>query len=466
MQIFPPIIPGSDPFRGIPVKKPSVRGMAPVFTGPLHAVDMVRFAGKDESVEARVRKEADRLREQDHGVLLYNAVWGLPRQFLRSLTGPTPFLLSINDLKGWYRAFRDRDHSYMPRALYNVTGDPTHLTPYLPYRRVFTKAGDAEALARYDALIRQVEAKVQFYEGDMAAFNQRVNALVFTEDFKKALEAFQARRGKDVDPFNDPELTDMQLEHFSRVKEDDLAQAFEQLKPVSDKATRYCLAANLVELLFKHPEYLDQVLNQPPFKGEKHPLRVVIGNNAPVTLAAAFQNVTNIMYVNRPNMWLSPYGSSSFQHEFIHAFSVQDGKVRGDLPVMTPYQKERLVQAREQMKKKYRDEDDTFLGRLRFVFTGKTATGLPNYTFFNDMEFLTNTLDMFKMNPWQLASTPAGKTVYGVYYELFGIDPGQDYATLREEAAQPQGDAQVTRIKVHPAKNQPGTRKVKVRASA
>lgn len=434
MQTTPIMIPGADPVRAARAKTSRVKRSAPVFAGTLHAVDTVHFSGKQTDAQ-KVSAETTRLKGEDRASLVKAAYTQIPVLFFRNFSAPTPLMLSLRDFRGWYKAYRGNDHSYEPRALYNVTGQAAHLNQYLPYRRLLTEQGDVQALQRYDQLVEKISRRIEFLEGDLGKFNEEVSHL-YAKEYAEDVKEYLRDHPGPIDPFHDEGYLDLGIKHLARVKEEELARiAASTLKPIADPSSRYVLAAQIAELFRNHPEYIDQVLDREPFQGDRHPLRMVVGVNAPITMAAAYQNMLNLIFINRPNMWLSQYGGTPSQHEFVHAFSVQDGKVGGTLPVMTEAQKERFGKARTELFEQYDQHEDTFLGRMMFWLTGKTSTGLPNYAFFNNAEFLTVTLDAFKMGPDRLCQTDPGKEVYAVYKEIFGLDPLEDYKGLQRRGA-------------------------------
>ena len=425
----PPIATGGVPVRfgsGINHGKTRPAGTSnPALFAGMPPGDSAQFGHKTDA--QRVKEERDRLRSQDYPSLV-RAAFQMPKMLLQSFRFPTPLMVSLPGIRSWFKSFRACDHSYENRAIYNVTGNADYLNRYLPYRGMLTAKGDTAGLARYEKLVADIQDKIGFYQTDqLENFSQKLDEMFMSPAYDRDIHAHARKIGGLIDFNNDEEARGILFKHLAEVKEIQLADELDKLKPLQDKATHYTLAANLAELFINHPEYIDQVLDKEPTAGEKHPLRFVVGGNAPLLAAATFRFMYNVITVNGPSLWMPGSGSTASQHEFIHAFSVRDDQPQGTLPVMSAAQIERFKAARETLFTQFRENDDNSFGRLKHWFTGKNSTGLPNYAFYNPLEFLTVTLDEFKMAPARLRASEPGRVIYDIYKEIFDLDPAEDY---------------------------------------
>ena len=125
--------------------------------------------------------------------------------------------------------------------------------------------------------------------------------------------------------------------------------------------------------------------------------------------------------------------NTTAQHEFIHCASELNYKARTSLPTMSDEQKRQFKAARNALIERHETLNCGWFSRLKYWVTGNPVNGFRPYAFANNSEFITASLDAFKTNPKGLCKTESGKQIYGIYKELFRIDP------LNDLPAAPQG---------------------------
>jgi hypothetical protein len=431
-------------------------------------VEQPRFSGQSKiTLQSKIDTEFKRLQETEPlfrwkslvtaGVL---PAFGLlfPMPFMPSLAGTLLLpIIPIIEIK------RGKEIN-LQRAKFNATGNRNNLNPFLPYRRLLTEKASTDeqakkALKEYDQRVDEILKKAEFYELD-STFNleKLVTKVVDPEkvdlstlDPEKRREILEKKVLKDelfkifeeIHPLYSfdrrkamfSKKQKEMVEKLKKVKDIALSQAIHKdsqsihrLKPTSDDpSTRVRAAAEMVELYHKNPVLLKQLLSDP--KG--HPLRFMLKQNQAVMAGGWYRPGLNLIALNKGAFWSSAGLSTIAQHESIHAASDINFKVKSVLPTMNNEQKKVFKTARAALIDQYKQKDETLMGKLRYWLTGKTSTGIRNYAFCNNYEFLTVTLDTFKTNPKQLIKTDAGQEIYKIYKDIFKIDPANDFPSRK-----------------------------------
>lgn len=396
----------------------------------------VWFGGntEKEKTEFSYQQELERLRATERPILRKTILKQVPMIFVRTLF-PASLMSSVSGLPNLLKASSALDDGLKAQAKFAATKNLDALNAYLPYRNQLVSIGNKEQLAQYDAVLKKVAKEAEFYEmGSPAQFQKQLMASWKTLDYKqesrkvggqnqwKALWKFfsdrKFRQTTQSQQFN------MQGKYIDALSPQKLAAQFKGLKRLSaqDDATRYLVAGQIADLFFKKPQYLEGVLKS----SKGHPLRFLINKDSPTMALGSCMNGLNVITLNKTFLWLPKGKNTTAQHEFIHAASGENGLVGDVLPFMSTSQKEEFKEARSWLLAQHETKGSSLYGKLKFWLTGKTATGIRNYAFFNDYEFLTVTLDAFKTNPKGLCQTKAGQKIYDIYKALFGLDPLKD----------------------------------------
>jgi hypothetical protein len=281
-------------------------------------------------------------------------------------------------------------------------------------------------------VLKKVAQEAEFYEmGSPSQFQKQLTGSWETLDYKlearkvggenqwKALWKFFSDRKSRQALQN--QLFNLQGQYIDALSPQKLAAQFKDVQRLSaqDDATRYLVAGQIADLFFKNPQYLDAVLKS----SKGHPLRFLINKDSPTMALGSCINGLNVITLNKTFLWLPKGKNTTAQHEFVHAASGEKGLVGDVLPFMSAPQQKEFKEARSWLVDQHEAKGSSLYGKLKFWLTGKTATGIRNYAFFNDYEFLTVTLDAFKTNPKGLCQTKAGQKIYDIYKALFGLDP-------------------------------------------
>ncbi|WP_373533513.1 hypothetical protein [Vampirovibrio sp.] len=330
---------------------------------------------------------------------------------------------------------------FQKRAQYNLNQNPDLLTSVLPYRQILTQKNDLKHLKQYDALVNNIMNQAEFYEmKTLKPAKKAIHKLYNLQDipthpFKKnGIDTLWKIIKLYVSfPFSKQArntlfkiIVEIMQENAKHISDQSLSKQVLQsgAEPLKDPSTRYLIASSISDILFKNPEQAKQLLTD-----SKHPLRFIIGKERAWASSGQFKPGFNLIFLNEESLWQEalkgmkrPYTS---QHEFIHALSDSTG---GEvLPSMSETQKNLFLKARTQLKTLHSRKDAGPPGWIRSLWNRHTATGLRGYAFFNDLEFLTVTLDTFKSNPQELCRTQPGKEIYQIYKEIFKLDPLQDF---------------------------------------
>jgi hypothetical protein len=343
----------------------------------------------------------------------------------------------VKRLQGEYRStwldkifpFKIKPATYQARATFNVTHDPAALHDFLPYRK---KLADAHSpkLAQYDALVNKILDQAEFYRvPNYEDFRNKLRPLYHGQtersifypiiSFFKKLGILIRYLLNSQDSFREHRIQWMQSIHKSADKIDNtvLTRMMKQnAKPLQDDSTRYMIAAGIAELLHEHPDYADTVLK--PDHGR--PLRFVLSTKEKA-LGGQTNFGSNVIWINKYSLWLFRQSNALnahhiAQHEFLHALSESAGLT--SLPMMSQEQRQRFERSRTQL---FHAFDTTGLkctpsSQAMVIHAMRDAT-----------EFLPSTLDLFKHHPQVLVQNEAGKDLYNLYQELFGIDPLNDF---------------------------------------
>jgi len=336
------------------------------------------------------------------------------------------------------------------RAEYNVTRNPDSLNALLPYRALLTRQGkDNKDLKAYDQLVKKILAQAEFYEipsPDQLKAKLReayrpklpesetgrflLKLLLVPIKFiaipihiartwldQTGMARMMNKLGKKMTPKG------------KKMPPEKIKAAFDtHARPLQEPATRYMAAAGIAQLLFKNPQYADQILEQ---SAQGKPLRFMIDTRKPLLVAGQAFPGLNVIHLNGPAMWKSIQKRKHVsQHEFVHLLSENNGMNK--LGFMTDTQTRDFKTARKALKKQFRTQDKHWLGGLRCILPFKScqnnSTGIRSYGFINNMEFLTVTLDTFMQQPHQLCTTPEGKKLYDIYKAVFNLDPLNEIA--------------------------------------
>lgn len=340
--------------------------------------------------------------------------------------------------------------TYLARARFNLTGNPEFLHEFFPYRKKLAER-HSPVLQQYDALVEQILTKAEFYQvPDYKSLRVKLRPLYHGKAkrsvFYPVISAFK-KSGRvlwslsvSLEKARDYKVKWLQAIQRRSEKIDNatLKNAIDQnTTPLRDASTRYAIAASLAELLHRHPEYINNVLN--PRHGR--PLRFVMSNFV-ISNKKLMDGQTNIginvIWINGYAMWQALQKQlpehqflalSIAQHEFVHVWSEAGGLT--SLPIMTDQQRQRFEQDRTWLFKRFNQ-----MGLDHAPINSASTIGISNYGFQDATEFLPVSLDTFQYNPKRLCWTVAGEDLYRLYKELFGIDP---LADLQET---PQGTTQ------------------------
>ena len=391
----------------------------------------VRFSGLSATQEKDYQEELSRIQNTEKPIIRKTIIKQLLIMPL-TLCFPASLLPSISGLAKLYKIPQKMAESFKVQAKFAVTHDLNDLNLYLPYRKRLVGQGDKVAVAKYDAVLNRVLEQAEFYETTKPAkvskklhqlwaspqYKEESKKLTDGKPFKYLWKFFSDRKFRLV-ARNDAQQ--LQKKYIKGLSKEKISTALQDLNNLSsqDRATKYLVAGQITDLLYKNPNYLDHVLQN------KHdfPLRFIITKDSPTMALGSFHDGMNTIMLNKTFLWFPPGKNTTAQHEFIHASSGHSGLVGDLLPYMSPGQQTKFKEARNWLVEQHETKGSSIWGKLRYWFTGKTQTGIRNYAFFNDYEFLTVTLDAFKTNPKDLCQTDAGKTIYEIYKETFGLDP-------------------------------------------
>lgn len=394
------------------------------------------------------RQQRAAVRQRQHQLIqagvgrLFRSFTRLPIKAIRSLWS-APFD-QTTPLTAVWRGLKEM--VYFPtlqykRALVEVTGQRAFLNDLLPHRRWLTRH-DPVGLKRYDAVVDKLLAQAQFYEPtDSKALLKQVRQLYKTKayfrDRRVAVPHWKwIRRQKKEYWFRPPytvaheRLKSLAHNHRKRVDSQALSAVFATVPLSKDKATQLYLAGSITELFYNRPDWVAAVLNR------SNPLRILLTPSAKPGAKGFYMPGLNIIAINTGQLWTPIHGSSTPQHEFVHALCDQQlsasphrplplGLMNDRLPGMTGDQKTRFMLARHGLRNQFNHDSNQPWAKLRYWLTGAQTTGIRHYGFYNPAEFLTVTLDAFNHNPKGLRKTDAGRQLYQVYRELFKLDPLQ-----------------------------------------
>lgn len=345
---------------------------------------------------------------------------------------PASVMSSLTMFPYFFKAPGMLEDSLKVQAKFATTHNLEDLHEYLPYRKRLAESGDKKQLAQYDAVLNRVLNEAEFYEmGSPGDFQKQLGRTWKTPLYRKESDGpFDGKTLRTIWKFLSSrefrqqfqgQQFQLQGKYIDALTPEKLAKPFESLSPLSkrDDPTRYLVAGQVADLFFKHPEYLDGVMNS----SRGFPLRFLITKDSPTLALGSYINGLNVITLNKTCLWLPKGKNTTAQHEFVHAASGGHGVVGDLLPFMSEQQQKDFKIARSSLVAQHEQQGSSWYGRLKYFLTGKTATGIRNYAFFNDYEFLTVTLDTFKKNPKGLCQTEAGKSVYHIYKELLGLDP-------------------------------------------
>lgn len=345
------------------------------------------------------------------------------------------------------------------RALYNLSADPAELVEFLPYRQKLVGKNEHQDLRQYDQLVAAIMDKAEFYEAEKITLvgkavsnlqNNILNNVLNEKPEKQGItpkNSIAHQNGVNniwhkiryflsivFYPKNNLQRRQTQSRTtytlgsriFKLIPDQTLLKQLTQsgLKPLADPSTRYLIASSITELLFKNPEQAKNLLNNP-----KHPLRFVVGKEASKFTLGQFRPGLNLIFLKEDDLWNEALKktkkSYTSQHEFVHAMA--DSTNGETLPAMSTAQKDRFLKARTELETLFSKKDAGITGFIRRLWNRHTATGLRYYAFHNRYEFLTVTSDTFKSQPEELCRTQAGRDIYQIYKEIFGIDPLEDF---------------------------------------
>lgn len=348
----------------------------------------------------------------------------------------------------------------LQRAKFNINGDRNNLNAFLPYRSLLTEKARSDeqakrALKEYDQWVDEILKKAEFYHVD-SGFNldklvskvidpekvdlwslhpEKRRAIlekrVLKDELLKIFEMIHSMYSFDKRKAMMSKKQKEMQEKLKQVEDISLSQAIHKdskfihrlCSTSDDPSTRVRAAAEMVEIYHKNPVLLKQLLNDP--KG--HPLRFMLKQDQAMMTGGSYKPGLNLIELNKGAFWSSVGMSTIAQHESIHAASDIHFKVKSVLPNMSVEQKKAFKVARATLIEQYKQKDETLLGKLHYWLTAKTSTGIRNYAFWNNYEFLTVTLDTFKTKPAQLMKTDAGQEIYKIYKDIFKIDPANDF---------------------------------------
>lgn len=272
------------------------------------------------------------------------------------------------------------------RASFNATGNARVFNKYLPYRKSIEN--DPKKLEQYDAMIKKIMDS-SIMKSSEGGFNEYSD--------------FDDVKGQ----------TDM------------------------DKSSKFMIAASIAELFHNRPDLVDKALNRP----EK--LKFGMFNMSDNSLAkATYSNdKNNAIILDKNSFWSEATnttdGHNIAVHEFIHAVDGhgKNNRVDGLYESFTPEQKQNFLAARESLKNQHNSGTGNFFNNVGNFFqdllsSGKatdgightlSTTGLRDYAFANDHEFLTVSSEMFYDQPERLMQI--SPQLYSTYADFFGYDP-------------------------------------------
>lgn len=339
----------------------------------------------------------------------------------------------------FFRKFGLNEATLKARATYNVTRDADALNSLLPYRESLSGLDDSKALKKYDILVKKIIEKSEFYEvPSLSQFRKQLTSLMISPPkgfFKKMLHKIGNMVGFPILLFVSWLRPVSTASFFNRIgkrlptlgnqvpanKIQSTVKAAST--PLKEPATRYLVATGVAELLHQHPDYANVILNKALLK---NPLRFMIGNEK-TRLSGGYANPgINIIGLNRQAIWKYAENKKHIaRHEFVHLLSEKNGM--NWLPFMSNTQHGEFKKARKALKQQYLTQDCSWLGGLKsilpFKFAQNNSTGIQSYGYFNNMEFLTVSIDTFMEAPQQLCKTEPGKKLYEIYKNLFSLDP-------------------------------------------
>lgn len=267
------------------------------------------------------------------------------------------------------------------RALYNLTGDPRHLSKYLPVREYLEK-NDPEGLKRYDEVVQMIMEHTNFRFKDSVVSDD-----ILTEQMEGSTEA--------------------------------------------DMSTKYMVAASIAELYYNRPDLIEKALSP-------RPLTIFLVNGVSNDDVGGFHKrydnslaVSEFWYQTKENGEVD----STPAHEITHAVDQERDndeaaksarKTYGDvfyksdgiLPGMTEGQMARYLQAIEQLKARKGELENSKnldVQEWDYALSENNAGKL--------VEFPTTTIQMFLKDPEVLKK--ASPELYNLYLEYFKFDPMQ-----------------------------------------
>jgi hypothetical protein len=338
------------------------------------------------------------------------------------------------------------------RAQFNLTQEPDHLNPFLPYRELLVRTSQTKALQTYDQLVQKILNQAEFYEvaspnkikaklqeaytGSQRTKNPVARFFLNTITIPirvishavfqlglwlhpVGISKFMNRLGKGMPG----KAKEMKAEKIKDIFKDNV-------RPLQEASTRYIIASGIAQLLHRNPHYADQILEQ---AAKDRPLRFVVGDNKPLLVGGQAMPGLNVIFLNRPAMWKAIEQKKHIsQHEFVHLLSENNGM--NTLGFLSDTQKKEFKASRKALKHQFRTQDKSWLGGFKCILPFKSvqanSTGIRSYGFFNNMEFLTVSLDTFMQDPAKLCTTKAGQKLYDIYKESFGLDPLRDYGII------------------------------------
>lgn len=409
--LYPPQAPGRT--------KPGSRKPAPGAGGPIRfqgtagrrplGRDTVTFGGHSGDDEAKIKEQMTQLKLENIGAL--------PKRDVAPET-------------------------FRKRAEFNVTGNRDVLNDFLPYRKKLVATNRKAELEKYDKLVDTIQNGAQFYKtpsylhlmGNLTdLYKSKDLKLIHPESSGWAKFKFRLKnlwlhfRMALSSRFRNKlfmKLAKAMKKEGEPVPQKAVDKVFEdRAEKLTDKSTQYLIAASIAELYQKHPDWVENKLNPP---GQR-PLKIAVSpltNGLP--MAGQYKFGLNTIWFHAPSIWFeAQLGSHVGAHEFTHALSEKEN---GEyLDVMSSRQKQEYKGLRDEIKKIYKKQDSGFFTRLnRMAKKLEPSCGVPDYGFFNDMEFLTVSTDTFKHRPENLCKTEPGKKLYALYQDLYGIDPLND----------------------------------------
>lgn len=338
--------------------------------------------------------------------------------------------------------------TYSARAKFNITQDPAVLHAFLPYRTKLAESNSAD-LRNYDELAKKVLDNAQFYQAPSSKlFKDQIYLVEHGRKpslFQPITRLFKVLnlllRSMFMKPNNFRNYLlkrqQLNLQQSSKLDRAALSKAIAQTTtPLQDDSTRYMIAASIAELLHRHPEYVDNVLNQGPGR----PLRFVVNNENSVINYDKLMGA-NVIWLNQNALWCAVRGETQIssnhitQRGFISLWS--ETSQLTSLPIMNEAQRKRFEKDRDQLFAQFDEQDNHYAGRRRAAENGGVpSVGISKWGFLSHIRFLPASLETFQEHPERLCQTEAGRDLYGLYKELFGIDPLNDFskATARPES--------------------------------